>query len=77
MRKNESFSFEIVKRVGVLKESATGWKKELTIVDWNGNGPKYDIREWDENYEKMTRGITLTLEEARKLKELLNSDEEL
>lgn len=63
-----NITFEIEKHIGVIwKSERTGWQRELNIVNWNGNGPKYDIREWDPSHEKMSRGITLTEDEARKL----------
>ncbi|HHW01037.1 MAG TPA: hypothetical protein GXX36_15995 [Clostridiaceae bacterium] len=65
------FKFEIVKKIGVLSESSNGWKKELNIISWNERKPKLDIRDWDENHERMGKGITLTREEAENLKELL------
>ncbi len=65
------FQFEITKSIGVLSESAKGWTKELNMVSWNGGEPKYDIRDWSPDHEKMGKGVTLTEEEAKKLKELL------
>lgn len=64
-------TFEIVDHIGVLSENAKGWTKELNKVSWNGAAPKYDIREWAPEHEKMGKGVTLTEEEAKKLKELL------
>jgi len=55
----------------VLSESARGWTKELNLVSWNGREPKYDIREWDPEHEKMGKGVTLTEEELVALKMLL------
>ena len=63
--------FEIIKNIGVLSESSKGWKKELNLVSWNGREPKYDLRDWDPEHEKMGKGVTLTEEELKKLKELL------
>ncbi|MDR1941759.1 MAG: YdbC family protein [Endomicrobium sp.] len=63
--------FEIVKAIGVLSESAKGWKKEINLVKWNDRDPKYDIRDWSPEHDKMGKGVTLTEEEAKKLKELL------
>ena len=63
--------FEITENIGVLSESAKGWTKELNLVSWNERDPKYDIREWDSNHEKMGKGITFTSDEMLKLKELL------
>ena len=65
------FKFEIVKHVGVISESTKGWTKELNLVSWNGGNPKYDIRDWAPEHEKMGKGVTLTEEEARSLIELL------
>ncbi len=65
--------FEIVKEIGVLSESAKGWKKELNLVSWNGKEPKYDLRDWAPGHEKMGKGITLTEDEMNALKDLLSS----
>ena len=51
--------FELIERIGVLSKHNDGWAKELNIVSWNNGEPKWDIRDWDENNERMTRGITL------------------
>jgi hypothetical protein len=63
--------FEIVNTVGVLSESSKGWTKELNLISWNGREPKYDLRDWDPNHEKMGKGVTLTEEELKGLKQLL------
>jgi|GEM_PF-1173127 len=44
------------------------WAKELNIVSWNGGEPKIDIRDWDvSTHRRMSRGITLTEEQAEKM----------
>lgn len=63
--------FDIVEGIGVLSENAKGWRKEFNKISWNGATPKYDIRDWAPDHEKMGKGVTLTEEEAAKLKELL------
>ncbi len=65
------FKYDIVEEIGVLSESAKGWTKELNKISWNGGEPKYDIRDWAPEHEKMGKGVTLTDEEAAKLLELL------
>ena len=65
------FKYEIVEHIGTLSESAKGWTKELNRISWNGGEPKYDIRDWSPDDEKMGKGITLTAEEARNLLGLL------
>ena len=59
--------YEIVKQLGVISTSKKGWNKELNLVSWNGREPKYDIREWSTEHDKMGKGITLTEEEAKTL----------
>ena len=59
--------YEIVEHIGVLSESSRGWRKELNRISWNGGTPKYDIRDWAPEHEKMGKGVTLTDEEAKKL----------
>ena len=63
--------YEIIEEIGVLSENAKGWRKELNKISWNGAAPKYDIRDWAPNHEKMGKGCTLTEEEAKALKALL------
>ena len=67
--------FEIEKELGVIAESAKGWKKELNLVSWNGKEAKFDLREWSQDHEKMGKGVTLSNDELRALKELLNNIE--
>lgn len=67
------FSYDIVQQLGVLSENANGWSRAFNLISWNGRDPKYDIRDWAPGNEKMSKGISLSLEEAKALKELLNS----
>ena len=65
------FTYEIVKEIGVLSENSKGWRKEVNLVSWNGATPKYDIRDWAPEHEKMGKGVTLTEEELNSLKGIL------
>lgn len=64
-------NFEIKEELGILSESPKGWTKEVNLISWNGAAPKYDIRDWAPNHEKMGKGITLTAEEAEALYKIL------
>ena len=64
-------SFEVKEHLGVIKPYPTGWNKELNVVSWNNGTAKYDIRDWDMNHEHMSRGITLHVDEMRKVCEIL------
>ena len=64
--------YEINEKLGVISESSKGWTKELNLISWNGREAKYDIRDWAPEYEKMGKGVTLSAEELKKLREILN-----
>ena len=66
--------YEITKHIGVLSESARGWTKELNLVSWNDREPKYDIRDWSPEHDKMGKGVTLTEDEINKLCELVKGE---
>jgi len=67
--------FEIIKKIGVLSKSASGWAKELNLISWNERDAKYDLRDWSPDGGKMGKGVTLSKEELLALKELLNKME--
>ena len=67
-----SVSFEIQKNFGVLGKNNKEWQKEINLVKWQEGRPKLDIRDWDPQYKKMGRGITLTPDEVEKAIEVLN-----
>ena len=69
----EEFSYEILEEVAVLSENARGWRKELNLISWNGGPPKFDLREWAPDHEKMGKGITLTNEEFAELSKTIKS----
>lgn len=62
--------YEIIETIGVPSENAKGWKKELNLVSWNSREPKYDLRDWAPEHEKMGKGVTLTNEELKELKSI-------
>ncbi|MGF7059093.1 YdbC family protein [Brassicibacter mesophilus] len=64
--------FDVVKEIVVLSESNKGWTKELNMISWNGREAKLDIRDWSPNKEKMGKGITLSKEETKRLRDALN-----
>lgn len=69
---NNSFSYEIKERLGVLSQSENGdFTTEINLISYNGATPKVDIRKWDRRTDKMLKGITLTREEAVALKDTL------
>ena len=67
--------YDIIKRIGILSKSASGWTKEINLISWNDREAKYDIREWSPDRERRGKGVTLSTEELSALKELLNHAE--
>ena len=52
------FTYEVTERIAVLSTNARGWERQLNMVSWNGNPPKYDIRDWSPEEElKTLKGI--------------------
>lgn len=64
--------YEIIETLGVLSENAKGWRKELNLVSWNGRQPKYDLRDWAPEHEKIGKGVTLCEDDLKILKNILN-----
>ena len=67
---NQEFQYEIVEHIATLYTNPkNGWTKELNRVSFNGNAPKFDIRDWSPEHDKMGKGVSLTNGEAKMLKE--------
>lgn len=68
------FTYEIIKKIGVISEDKRGWTKELNLISWNNRDPKYDIRDWKHDEGKMGKGVTFTKEEIKDLLRLLEDN---
>lgn len=70
-------TWDIKQNLGAIYSTRRGrkegdaWMKEVNIVSWNGGLPKIDIRDWTEDHERMTKGITLSESEAKEVMEIL------
>ncbi len=74
--KRDEIPMTVIKDFGEFEvDTSNKWKKRLKLISWNGNEPKYDIRDWCPNNEKYGKGITLTSDElfelASKIDEIL------
>ncbi|PXW89010.1 hypothetical protein DES38_11156 [Streptohalobacillus salinus] len=68
-----AIQYEIIEQIGVISKGSSGWQKELNLVSWNNRPAKYDLRDWSDNHEKMGKGVTLSEEEVKALKKLLQT----
>ena len=64
--------YELIEKVGVISSGTNGWDKELNLISWNEREPVYDIRDWAPDRAKMGKGVTITLEEAKIIRDMLN-----
>ena len=68
--KNDNNEFKPVERhvkaqLAVLRENeATGWKRVMTVTRWGTGKYKLDIRDWNRDMTRSTKGITFTRDEA-------------
>ena len=70
----KEIQYEIVKEIAMLSASDSGYTKEINLISWNGNKPKYDIRSFSPNRGKCGKGITLTADEAAALLKALQEE---
>ena len=68
---NDRVRFDLLERIGVLSRKDNGWTREVNIVAWNDGPGKVDIREWDPDHKRMTKGVTLFEDEAEALTKVL------
>ena len=66
------FKYEITERIAVLSTNARGWERQLNMISWNDNPPKYDIRDWSPDGSRMAKGISMTREELVALRDILH-----
>ncbi len=65
----DPISCRIIEHIGTLRTSASGWSREFNVVAWNGGRPRFDIRDWSEDHSKMSKGITMSVNELKRIYE--------
>ena len=58
MSKKE-LKFEVIEHLAVLEVFASGWTLEFNVVKWADGVEKFDIRNWNADHSKCSKGITL------------------
>ncbi len=66
----EKITYDVVKNIGVIADNGA-WETQVNMISWNHGAPKFDIRKWNVETNKMSKGISLTESEARALADLL------
>ena len=71
MADDRRVEYTVTKKIAILSTSAKGWTKELRQIKWGDNAPKYDIRDWAPDDEKMGKGVTFTADELGALRDAI------
>lgn len=71
MAASKELKYEIINHIGVISELSGGWNVELNRISWNGGEPKYDLRSWSADHQKMGKGVTLTEDALRSLHKVI------
>jgi hypothetical protein len=64
--------YKIIEKIAILSGKGN-WTKELNKISWNDRSAKYDLRDWNHKNGIVGKGITLTEEELKNLKVVLNA----
>ncbi len=67
----DEVTFVIKEHIGVISTNNSGWTREVNVVSWNDRPSRLDIRDWNPEHDKMSRGIGLNAVEVAKLREIL------
>lgn len=66
----DNFSYKIVRNITTISQRGN-WALELNLVSWNGRPATFDLRKWNEDHTKMSKGISLTRDEVKALGKFL------
>lgn len=63
-------TYNVEKKIGVIGDSGV-WETQVNLISWNHASAKFDIRKWNTETGKMSKGISLSENEIRALAELI------
>ncbi len=75
---NSSSDYKPMERViratlaSLRENQKRGWKRLVTVTQWGGGKFKLDIREWNSDMTRSTKGMTFTRSEVEKLRNVLS-----
>lgn len=65
-----NFSYRIVRNITTISQRGN-WALELNLISWDGRPATFDLRKWNEDHTKMSKGISLTRDEVKALGKFL------
>lgn len=57
-------NFEIKETITSFPADTDNWSVELNLVSWYGKEAKYEIRKWDADHTRFSKGVTLSEDEV-------------
>lgn len=67
------FSYTIVSHLATLSSIGT-WSLELNLISWGGRPATFDLRKWNADHTRMSKGITLSRAELQTLADFVNNE---
>ncbi len=68
------FKYKILEHIATISESRNGIiTKELNLISFNDKPARIDLRRWNRKTNRMLKGITLTYDELKALKDVLTT----
>ena len=64
------FSYKIIRNITTISQRGN-WALELNLVSWDGRPATFDLRKWNEDHTKMSKGISLARDEVKALGKFL------
>ena len=64
------FAYKIIRNITTISQRGN-WALELNLVSWDGRPATFDLRKWNEDHTKMSKGISLTRDEVKALGKFL------
>ena len=64
------FSYNIIRNIATISQRGS-WALELNLISWAGRPATFDLRKWNEDHTKMSKGISLTRDEVKALGKFL------
>ena len=64
------FSYKIIRNITTISQRGN-WALELNLISWDGRPATFDLRKWNDDHTKMSKGISLTRDEVKALGKFL------
>lgn len=77
MRNTENksdFTYDVVNDLGTIQESPSevGYDVRVKVIKWGDSEAKLDIRKWNKENNKFSKGISISFDAALVLKEIID-----